>query len=354
MIDQPLSHSIWLACLFAGAFVLTYALTARLRRYALTNSMLDIPNQRSSHTVPTPRGGGVAVVISFVLATGIMYGFNQLSVGFLLAIVVGGGGVAMVGFLDDHGHIAARWRLLAHFCAALTAVYWVGGLPALEILGETFQLGVLGHIVAVVLLVWMLNLYNFMDGIDGLAGIQVISTCVGGAVLYVLVGQPAMGALAITLACCAAGFLIWNFPPARIFMGDAGSGFLGFILGVFALQAGWIESQLFFSWLILLGVFVVDATFTLFVRLLRRERIYEAHRSHAYQHAALHYGSHLKVSLGVLAINILWLFPMAYWVAQQHIDDGAGLLIAYLPLLFVAIRFRAGRLTLTAKGLDNE
>ncbi len=349
MIDLPLSRAMWLACLFVSAFALAYVLTAWLRRYALANSMVDVPNQRSSHTVPTPRGGGVAVVVSFVLAAGIMYWFDLLTAGLMLAIVVSGGGVAIVGFLDDRGHIAARWRLLTHFCAAAAAVYWLGGFPPLEIMGASHQLGPAGNVVAVLLLVWMLNLYNFMDGIDGIAGIQVISTCLGGAVLYALVGQPAIGELAIALACCAAGFLVWNFPPARIFMGDAGSGFLGFILGVFALQAGWVESQLFISWLILLGVFVVDATLTLLVRLLRGERVYEAHRSHAYQHAAINCGSHLKVSLTVLAINILWLFPMAYFVASQRIDGLLGLLIAYLPLLFVAIKFRAGRRTSSLK-----
>ncbi|NYT64554.1 glycosyltransferase family 4 protein [Alcaligenaceae bacterium] len=344
MIDQPLSNILWLACLFASAFFLTLVLTAYLRRYALASSMLDIPNQRSSHSVPTPRGGGVAVVVSLVLAAGLMYWLNLLAATLSLPILVSGGVVAIVGFLDDHGHIAARWRLLAHFSAAITAVYWLGGLPPIELLGAELPSGV-GYVVAVLLLVWMLNLYNFMDGIDGIAGIQAITTCVGGAILYVVVGQPAMGELAIVLACSVAGFLVWNFPPARIFMGDAGSGFLGFVLGVFALQAGWVQSELFFSWLILLGVFVVDATLTLLVRLLRGERVYEAHRSHAYQHAALKYGSHLTVSLTVLLINILWLFPLAYLVAMQRINDLLGLSIAYMPLVFVALKFRAGRPT---------
>lgn len=347
MTDLPLSSEIWLACLFVSAFVLTYALTACLRRYALANSLMDIPNQRSSHTVPTPRGGGVAVVVSFILAAGALYYFDVVTTSLLLAIAAGVG-VAIAGFLDDHGHIAARWRLLAHFFAAIVAVYGLGGLPPLELAGSSYSLGAVGHIIAVFFLVWMLNLYNFMDGIDGIASIQVISTCLGGAVLYTLTGQPEVGVLPIVLASCAAGFLVWNFPPARIFMGDAGSGFLGFVLGVLALQAGWVNSPLFFSWLILLGVFIVDATFTLLVRLLHGERVYEAHRNHAYQHAAMAYNSHLKVTMAVLLINSVWLFPLAYLVANRTLNGWLGMVIAYLPLLFAAIKCRAGRSTLSS------
>lgn len=347
MTDLPPGQMIWLIVLFICAFVLAYVLTAGLRRYALANSLMDIPNQRSSHTVPTPRGGGVAVVISFVSALGILYWFHEVETSLLLPITAGVG-VAIVGFLDDHGHIAARWRLLAHFCAAVVAVYGLGGLAPLELVGSAYSLGVVGNIIAVFFLVWMLNLYNFMDGIDGIASIQVISTCLGGALLYVLTGQPVVGVLPIVLACCAAGFLVWNFPPARIFMGDAGSGFLGFVLGVLALQAGWVDSPLFFSWLILLGVFIVDATFTLLVRLLRGERVYEAHRSHAYQHAAISCNSHMKVTMTVLLINSVCLFPLAYLVANRTLDGWLGMVIAYLSLLLVAIKFRAGRHALSS------
>ncbi|MCF5585074.1 glycosyl transferase, partial [Pseudomonas syringae] len=126
------------------------------------------------------------------------------------------------------------------------------------------------------------------------------------------------------------------------FMGDAGSGFLGLVLGVLSIQASWASSQLFWSWLILLGVFIVDATVTLFRRLLRGEKVYEAHRSHAYQFASRRYGRHLPVTLAVGLINLVWLLPVAMWVALKGGDGLTWTAIAYIPLVLLALRFRAG------------
>jgi Fuc2NAc and GlcNAc transferase len=164
--------------------------------------------------------------------------------------------------------------------------------------------------VAALSMVWLLNLYNFMDGIDGIAGIEAITVCLGGALIFAESGSELWLAPVLLLGSVA-GFLFWNFPSARIFMGDAGSGFLGYVLGLFCLQAASISSESFWAWVILLGVFVVDSTVALFRRLLRGRRIYVAHHSHAYQHAARRYGAHAPVSLSVGAINLLWLLPIS-------------------------------------------
>ncbi|ERO64639.1 hypothetical protein P308_22955 [Pseudomonas piscis] len=148
----------------------------------------------------------------------------------------------------------------------------------------------------------------------------------------------------LLLAMAVLGFLYWNFPPARIFMGDAGSGFLGLVLGVLSIQAAWTSSKFFWVWLILLGVFIVDATFTLMRRLLRGDKVYEAHRSHAYQFASRRYGRHLPVTLAVLAINVLWLFPIAICVGLLGLDGMIGAVLAYVPLFVLAVRFHAGEL----------
>ena len=195
-----------------------------------------------------------------------------------------------------------------------------------------------------VYLVWLLNLYNFMDGIDGIASVEAICVCVGGALLYVLLGKPDLALLPLMLAAAVAGFLFWNFPPARIFMGDAGSGFLGIVLGIMSIQAGWVDPALFWSWVILLGVFVVDATFTLVRRLLRGDKVYEAHRSHAYQYASRHYGRHLPVTLAVGVINLAWLLPIALLVGTGRVDGVIGVVVAYAPLVLLAIKFHAGEL----------
>lgn len=336
----------WLLLMLVAS--LSLVLTDGLRRYALARSLMDIPNARSSHSVPTPRGGGLAIVASFLLALPWLAVAGLASWHLVWALLGAGTGVALLGFLDDHGHVAARWRLLGHFAAAGWALFWLGGLPPVMVLGHTLDLGWAGHGLAVVYLVWLLNLYNFMDGIDGIAGVEAICVCLGAAVLYASPGMAGGGQavdlwLPLLLACAVAGFLVWNFPPARIFMGDAGSGFLGITLGILSLQAAWVAPQLLWSWVILLGVFVVDATFTLLRRLLRGDKVYQAHRSHAYQHAARRFGRHLPVTLTVAAINLGWLLPIALGVASGRVEGGVGLLVAYAPLLALAVTLRAGQ-----------
>jgi len=330
--------------LFGLVALVAALLTGALRRYALARSLLDIPNARSSHSVPTPRGGGLAIVLSFLVALPLAALGGWVAWPLAWALLGAGAGIALLGFLDDHGHIAARWRLLGHFAGAAWVLWWLGGLPAVAVLGGTLDLGWLGHVLAAVYLVWVLNLYNFMDGIDGIASVEALCVCLGGAGLYLLLDQPGLAVPPGVLACAVAGFLYWNFPPARIFMGDAGSGFLGIVLGALSLQAAWVAPQLLWSWIILLGVFIVDATWTLLRRLLRGDKVYEAHRSHAYQYASRQFGRHLPVTLAVGALNVLWLFPVAFLVGTGRLDGLVGVALAYLPLLAIAVKFHAGEL----------
>ncbi|WP_460092252.1 MraY family glycosyltransferase [Pseudomonas sp. S2_E02] len=330
--------------------VLSFAMTAGLRRYALARSMLDVPNDRSSHTMPTPRGGGVSIVLTFLGALLALWSTGVIGVDFFLGAAVAGGLVALIGFMDDHGHIAARWRLLGHFGAAVWVLVWTGGLAPVTLFGSSFDLGWIGHIFALFYLVWMLNLYNFMDGIDGLASVEAISVCGSVCLLYWLSGQQSLVWAPLLLSMAVLGFLLWNFPPAKIFMGDAGSGFLGVILGVLSLQATAINPDFLWGWLILLGVFIVDATFTLLRRLLRGDKVYEAHRSHAYQYASRRYGRHLPVTSAVALINVLWLLPIALCVVVWGLDGGVGLVIAYIPLLVLAVKFHAGELEVKGSG----
>lgn len=331
----------WLMLAVLGISLL---LTWVLRRYALARSLMDIPNNRSSHSVPTPRGGGVAIVLSFLVASPLLTFFVDVPWPYIWALWGAGALIAVIGFLDDHGHIAARWRLLAHFSASIWALAWLGGLPPVKLLGVDFNLSWIGHFFAVFYLVWMLNLYNFMDGIDGIASVQAVSACLGACVIYWLSGDVSLIWMPLLLAVAVLGFLYWNFPPARIFMGDAGSGFLGLILGLFSLQAAWTSSRFLWVWLILLGVFIVDSTFTLTRRLLRGDKVYEAHRSHAYQFASRQFGRHLPVTLAVMVINVFWLLPIAMCVGLFDLDGSMGMVLAYVPLVLLAIRFHAGEL----------
>ena len=216
-------------------------------------------------------------------------------------------------------------------------------MAPVSMFGMGIQLGWVGSVLAAIYLVWMLNLYNFMDGIDGIASVQAIFVCLAGCVISLMAGNQSVLFVSLFLSSAVAGFLLWNFPPARIFMGDAGSGFLGMVLGVLSLYVAWSNSALMWGWLILLAVFTVDSTVTLLRRLVRGEKIYQAHRSHAYQYASRHFASHKVVTLGVTCINVFWVFPMAVLVAKGYLDGFTGLIATCLPLVFLAFRFSAGK-----------
>ena len=323
-------------------FILTLLFTGYMRAYALKKNIIDNPNERSSHSVPTPRGGGVAVVCSYLLALAVLIYSQQLTVHIGLTLMVAGFVIALLGFLDDHGHINSMLRLAIHFLVAIGVVVSLGGFASITVFNG-FELGFAGNIIAVLFLVWLLNLYNFMDGINGIASIEAITATLSMAVLYIFVGDMPNHQILILLAACVFGFLLWNFPKAKIFMGDACSGFLGLTLGILALIALKENLALFCAWIICLGVFIVDATFTLIRRVLNGHKMYDAHRSHAYQYASRKYQSHTIVTMGVLFINVCWLLPIAYFASQKTLMPELLLLIAYVPLILIAIYFGAGK-----------
>ncbi len=285
----------------------------------------------------------MAVVLVFLACLPVLRLFDAIPTAALGALVGTGAWIALVGLLDDHEHIPPHRRLLAHFAGACWGLLWLGGLPPLLIFGSSLDMGWPGHLAAVLYLVWLLNLYNFMDGINGIAGVEAVTVSLGGSVLYaMLLAGGTEWVVPMLLLAAVTGFLFWNFPIARIFMGDAGSGFVGIILGLMSIQAAWTAPELFWSWMILLGVFITDATLTLLRRILRHQKFYQAHRCHAYQYASRKFGSHKPVTIAVGAINLFWLLPLALLVGLKLIDGILGILIAYTPLLWLAFYFKAG------------
>lgn len=323
-------------------FILTLLFTGYMRHYALKKNIIDNPNERSSHSIPTPRGGGVAVVCSYLLALAVLIYSQQLSVHIGLTLIAAGFVVALLGFLDDHGHINSMLRLAIHFLVAIGVVISLGGFAEVTVFNGV-QLGFIANIIAVLFLVWLLNLYNFMDGINGIASVEAITITVSMAILYFILNISLNSESLWLMAACVLGFLLWNFPKAKIFMGDACSGFLGLTLGILALIALKENLALFCAWIICMGVFVVDATYTLVKRVLSGYKMYDAHRSHSYQILARKWGSHTPVTLAVAAINLLWLLPIAYMtVIQKWAYPELGILIAYLPLVLLVIKLKAG------------
>jgi Fuc2NAc and GlcNAc transferase len=326
------------------ALLVSAALTALVRKLALSHGVLDVPNARSSHKVPTPRGGGTSIVLTTAAAVVVLYLFGTIPLDLFLALTGGGLVVALIGFLDDRHKLSARIRLAVHLAAALWAVFWLGGLPALRVGAHLVSLGWLGNALATVAVVWTLNLFNFMDGIDGSAASEAVFVAWGAAFVALLAGTTgAVSAISLAFGAACCGFLWWNWPPARIFMGDVGSGYLGYVIAVMSLAATREDAGSLWVWMILGGVFFVDATVTLISRALRRERVQEAHCSHAYQWLARRWQSHLRVTMSVILVNVLWLLPCAIATSRYPAYAVWIVLVALAPLIPLVLVAGAGR-----------
>jgi len=217
---------------------------------------------------------------------------------------------------------------------------------------QLVELGWVGSLIAVLGIVWVLNLFNFMDGIDGIAASEAIFVGLAGAWLTAGLHTAGGATLVVIFAAACGGFLVWNWSPAKIFLGDVGSGYLGYLTAVFTLAAARVDPAAVWVWLILGGAFFVDATVTLARRTWRRERVYEPHRSHAYQWLARRWGSHRKVTLTLLTVNLVWLLPWAVLAARRPGNALVALAAALVPLAAVMLTIGAGRPERRAQGLS--
>jgi Fuc2NAc and GlcNAc transferase len=324
------------------AAVAAFAATTSVRRNARRLGVIQAPNERSSHTIPTPSGGGVGIVFGGTIACASAIAPSPWPLGLGLEIALA---IAAIGFVDDRRPLPARYRLFAQLvlvaialgvCVPLDALTAQVGLPLPAALVAT---------LALIVAIYWINLFNFMDGIDGIAGSQAIFMCCAAALLAYLhlpsvTSEPPFWML-LGVAAATFGFLLLNWPPAKIFMGDAGSTYLGFMLvflGLLTIAAGSVSLA---QWAILAAAFAADATVTLARRLARRERVFEAHRRHAYQHLSRRWGSHRPVTLTFIAVNVIWLLPLA-WLAGVPGWAWPAAIVAYLPLIGLAFYFGAG------------
>jgi Fuc2NAc and GlcNAc transferase len=333
-----------IAGFFAGALLAGWLLTGIVRRAVVRRGLLDVPNSRSSHANPTPRGGGIAIVLITLVAVVIGVMLQAIRTPLALAWLLGGGLVAGVGLLDDLKDLSATLRAGVHLLAALLLLNAVDAPAVLASLGLTSGWLPLFWVLGSVAAVWSINLFNFMDGIDALASAQCLFVVLAG-VLVSGMGQGIDTSLlpCVAMAGAAAGFLIWNAPPARIFMGDVGSGFIGFGLIAGALASSGRGSVSVWTWLVLNGVFAVDASITLLTRLLRGQRIYEAHRLHVYQRLARRWSSHGRVTAVYMSINLIWCLPWAIATIKSPGHAPLVSLTALLPLCVAAVAAGAGR-----------
>jgi Fuc2NAc and GlcNAc transferase len=309
-------------------------LTWLVRTRALAHGRLDLPNARSSHTQPTPRGGGLGIAAVLVAVVLVLWVQGALAASAALAYGVGGALVAVIGALDDRFNLPALPRFGTHVVAAALAVALLLRAPDAIALWPIVPRAVVLAIL-VLAIVWSVNLFNFMDGIDGIAASQAVFVSAASALLTAQGELAADAALLTSTASACLGFLAWNWPPAKIFMGDVGSGFLGFWLAVLAIGLHVAGELDIWTSVILSSTFVADATVTLLRRMARGERWYEAHRSHAYQHLALRWRSHLKVTCLTWGVNLLVVLPIA-WTSTVWRDSAPWLAIGLLSALCFA------------------
>lgn len=309
---------IFVVAVAGAAAVFSWLGTGAVRGYALQRSMVDLPSDRSSHTQPTPRGGGLAIAVVVLGMIGLIMIREPGMTRFALALFGSGMLVAGVGWIDDHGHVPASLRLTVHLLAAGWAVWWLDA-PEQLILGPwTVRFGPAGSVIAVLGLVWLTNLFNFMDGIDGIAAVETITVAAVGALFLYLGEETELAIIALVIASAAGGFLVWNLPPAKIFMGDVGSGFIGIVIGVLVLAGAQEGAVSVLIWALLMGVFLFDATVTL-LRRVGKQPLHQAHKEHAYQRAVQVGHTHGRVTLAVALLNaalsvlafVAWCFPQA-------------------------------------------
>lgn len=315
------------------AFFVTFTGTWLLIRVAGHKVLQDIPGPRSSHSRPTVRGGGVVFILVFLLCT--YLASLQQWVPVLQTWQLGAIGVMMlVGMIDDLIGLPVLSRLLVQIAVAAFLVY----LPLTQSLVPSWLL-----LPLILAAVWFINLYNFMDGIDGIASLQAISVALVIAGLCYWQNDMQLAQLCLLLAAVVAGFLFWNFPHSRIFMGDAGSGALGSIFVLLMVLVAASSEALWWACIIMMSVFILDASWTLTVRLLTGQKIWTAHKLHAYQILSRRWDSHSKVSALVSGYNLLWLAPVACGYVAGFLSLSVAFALAWGPVLWVCYRLRAGQ-----------
>jgi UDP-N-acetylmuramyl pentapeptide phosphotransferase/UDP-N-acetylglucosamine-1-phosphate transferase len=306
---------------FSAVFFLSFIGVELLRRWISKREIFDIPNDRSSHTTPTPRGGGliiVAVSLGFYALGSVILPLN-----FYWSYFIGAICIALISWFDDLFSISFGWRFLVHSLAAVLVVWNLGfwQIIYIPVLGN-IDFGFGGAILTFCWIVWLTNAFNFMDGIDGIAGLQAVTAGIGWLIIGKILGSDNISIFGGILALASFGFLLHNWQPAKIFMGDVGSAFLGYSFAVIPL---FFQNEPRFSLSALIGIslmacFIIDSMMTFTKRLLKREKVWEAHRKHFYQKLVIKGYSHQFVTSIYGFISIIIITLLIFWINFQKFD----------------------------------
>lgn len=296
---------LYVLSIFILIFLTSLFLTRKILYYATNKKILDYPGLRSLHETPTPRGGGISIVVSVLISLILLWIGEYISDREIIAFMSSGILVFVTGLLDDIKTLPTLAKGISYFAAAMLGIFMLSNeAPAGSIIGVLYML------FWSIVITWLINLYNFMDGSDGLAGLHTILVSFSICVISYLSGVNFLFYLMVIIAASTSGFLYYNYPPAKIFMGDAGSCFVGLIFGLCAFYCHVNNLVPIEIWLILLSIFICDTSLTLLMRFCIGRKWYAAHREHAYQKVILMKDSHEDVLFFLVAIYILLILPI--------------------------------------------
>lgn len=303
-------------------FIISFSLTYFIKNYMIKKSLVASVNERSSHTVPTPHGGGIAIAITWFIGLFYLYFSAQIEPNLFYALLFGAV-ISIVSFFDDIYELSPKLRLIIQAIVAIGGLYFLGGFETLVFGIFDIQNSIFTNIFAFFMIIWFINLYNFLDGINGYAGSEAIFLSLTGFILF-------GGNHFLVLAVAVLGFLYWNWNKAKIFMGDVGSTLLGYNVAIFTIYYANQEPTNFWILIILFSVYWFDATLTLIRRKLNKERLSQAHKKHAYQRLTQAGWSHYKVTNYSIGLNIL-LFTIVYFISNIFV----AFLLAFVVLVLV-------------------
>ncbi|KLE11271.1 glycosyl transferase [Aliarcobacter butzleri L354] len=307
-------------------FLFSFLLTFFIKNYMIKKSLVASVNERSSHTVPTPHGGGIAIAITWFIGLFYLYFIGQIEENLFCALLFGTV-ISIVSFFDDIYELSPKLRLIIQAIVAIGGLYFLGGFETLTFGIFDIQNSIFTNIFAFFMIIWFINLYNFLDGINGYAGSEAIFLSLAGFILF-------GGNHFLVLAVAVLGFLYWNWNKAKIFMGDVGSTLLGYNIAIFTIYYANQEPTNFWIWIILFSVYWFDATLTLIRRKLNKERLSQAHKKHAYQRLTQAGWSHYKVTNYSIGLNIL-LFTIAFFISNIFIAFLFSFVVLVLVIKFI-------------------
>ena len=307
-------------------FLISFLLTYFIKNYMIKKSLVAVVNERSSHTVPTPHGGGIALAITWFIGLFYLYFIGEISSNLFYALLFGAV-ISIVSFFDDIYELSPKIRLMVQALVAIGGLCFLGGFETLTFGIFDIQNPILTNVFAFFMIIWFINLYNFLDGINGYAGSEAVFLALAGFVLF-------GGNHFLVLAVAVLGFLYWNWNKAKIFMGDVGSTLLGYNIAIFTIYYANQEATNFWIWIILFGIFWFDATLTLVRRKRNKQKLSQAHKKHAYQRLTQSGWSHFKVTNYSIGINLI-LFGIVYFVSNIFIAFVFALILLILTMKFV-------------------